>query len=88
VLIAGLTNALPYPVALGSVGMPGCWLSTDIVATAPVLLGATGAGAYPFAVPSTITPGVRFYTQYAVLDLPANTFGFTTSNYVRVLAGL
>ncbi|MBL8755313.1 MAG: hypothetical protein JNK15_18580, partial [Planctomycetes bacterium] len=51
-------------------------------------LGATGNGAFPFAVPSTAVPGFRFYTQYAVLDLPANPFGFTSSNYLRVLAGL
>ncbi|MBL8756000.1 MAG: hypothetical protein JNK15_22080, partial [Planctomycetes bacterium] len=44
VLIAGLTNGAPYPVELGPIGMPGCWLGTDIVATAPVLLGATGNG--------------------------------------------
>ncbi|HEX6810648.1 MAG TPA: hypothetical protein VF384_03395 [Planctomycetota bacterium] len=31
--------------------------------------------------------GYRFFGQYAVLDLPANPFGFTTSNYLNVLTG-
>jgi hypothetical protein len=40
----------------------------------------------PLAIPAGLS-GYRFFTQFAPLDLGANAFGFTTSNYLNVLTG-
>jgi hypothetical protein len=85
-LIAGTTNGFPFPFDLTSLGAPTCFAYTDLAFTSVVLLDPAGAGTFPLAIPSSLV-GFRFFTQYAVLDLPANQFGFTTSNYLNVLTG-
>jgi hypothetical protein len=86
VLIASTTNAAPFPLDLGFLGMPGCRLYTDLTFLDVVLLDGAGAGSFPFPVPPGVF-GFLFYTQFACLDPAANAFGFTTSNYGRVLTG-
>ncbi len=83
---AGTTNAGPFPLELSFVGMPSCYAYTDLAATSALILDPTGAGSFPFPIPPTAI-GALFYGQYAVLDPAANVFGFTTSNYGRVLTG-
>jgi hypothetical protein len=86
IFVAGLTNAAPFPLPLAFVGAPGCHAYTDLAATAVVLLDGVGAGSHALAVPPGVL-GFRFFAQYAVLDLAANPFGFTTSNYLNALTG-
>jgi hypothetical protein len=86
VLIASTTNAAPFPLDLGFLGMPGCRLYTDLTFLDVVLLDGAGAGSFPFPVPPGVF-GFLFYTQFACLDPATNAFGFTTSNYGRVLTG-
>ena len=85
-LLAGTTNASPYPLDLSFLNAPGCFLYTDLVFTDIALLDAMGVGSYAIPAP-TSAAGFLFYTQYACLDPNANGFGFTTSNYGRVLMG-
>ena len=85
-LLAGTTNGVPFPFDLGTFGAPGCFAYTDLGLTALAVLDPTGAGTFPIAIPPALV-GFRFFAQYAVLDLPANAFGFTTSNYLNVHVG-
>ena len=86
VLIAGTTNAAPFPVDLSTINMPGCYSYTDLAWVGTVVLDAAGNGSYAFPV-TPLGVGTRFYTQYACLDLAANAFGFTASNYQHVFIG-
>jgi hypothetical protein len=85
-LAFGFTNAAPYPFDLGILGAPGCSAYSDLSVSAALLLDPTGAAALPLAIPAGLS-GFRFFTQFAPLDLGANAFGFTTSNYLNVLTG-
>ncbi|HEX5053403.1 MAG TPA: hypothetical protein VFZ65_16620 [Planctomycetota bacterium] len=85
-LLAGTTNAFPFPFELTPLSAPGCYAYTDLAFTSIVLLDPAGAGTVPLPIPPALV-GFLFYTQYACLDLAANPFGFTTSNYGRVLTG-
>jgi hypothetical protein len=85
-LVAGFTNAAPFPFDLGVVGAPGCSQFTDLGVTLVALTDPAGAASIPLAIPPAFV-GFRFFTQYAVLDPAANAFGFTTSNYLNVLTG-
>lgn len=85
-LVAGTTNGLPFPFELSSLNMPGCYAYTDLAFIDVALLDGAGAGSYPFVIPPSVI-GFLFYTQYACLDPAANLFGFTTTNYGRVLTG-
>jgi hypothetical protein len=83
---AGFSNAAPFPFELSIIGMPGCYAYTDLTVTAALFLDPLGAGSFALPIPASVV-GLLFYGQFAVLDPPANTFGFTTSNYGRVFTG-
>ncbi len=85
--IAGFTNSGPFPLELGFLGAPNCYAYTDLSVTAGVFLDPVGAGTFLLPIPAAAI-GVLLYGQYAVLDPLANPFGFTTSNYGRVLTGI
>ena len=72
---------------LSFLGAPNCYLFTDLSVTAAVLLDPAGAASFPVPVPPALV-GFLFYGQYAVLDPPANPFGFTASNAARIKIGL
>jgi hypothetical protein len=84
--IAGTTNGGPFPFDLSVLGAPGCFAYTDLGITNVVLLDGVGAGSVVLPIPAGAA-GVLLYAQYAVLDVPANAFGFTSSNYGRLHAG-
>jgi hypothetical protein len=83
---AGFSNQTPFPFDLGIIGMPGCYQYTDLTVSAAVFLDPFGAGSFALPIPPAAV-GLLFYAQFAVLDLPANAFGFTNSNYGRVHTG-
>ena len=85
-MFAGTISTTPFPLELSFLNMPGCLAYTDLVFTVAVPFDSAGAGSLPLAVPANAV-GFLFYTQYACLDLGANTFGFTTSNYGRIYTG-
>ncbi len=84
--IAGFTNGSPFPLDLGFLGAPGCFAYTDLSVASGVFLDPVGSGNFALPIPLSAV-GFLFYGQFAVLDPPANAFGFTTSNYGRVLTG-
>ncbi|MCK5945179.1 MAG: hypothetical protein KAI24_24530 [Planctomycetes bacterium] len=86
ILLLGTTNAAPFPIDLGSIGMPGCYSYTDLAWSDLVVCDAAGSATFSWQLP-TSGAGSRFYAQYACLDLGANALGFTMTNYGRVLAG-
>jgi len=85
-LFAGYMSTAPFPLDLSIINMPGCFAYTDLLWAAAVPLDSSGSASVPFAIPAN-AQGFLFYSQYACLDLGANTFGFTTSNYGRVYTG-
>jgi len=85
--LAGTTNAFPFPLELGFLGMPSCYAYTDLLVSSVIANDAVGAGSFTLAIPPTAFPGFLFYSQFACLDPAANAFGFTTSNYGRVFVG-
>ncbi|HEX6813879.1 MAG TPA: hypothetical protein VF384_19815 [Planctomycetota bacterium] len=84
---AGSTNAAPFPVELGFLGMPSCYVYTDLLVTNVVVHDGAGAGSFLLPIPVSAPPAFLLYGQFACLDLAANPFGFTTSNYGRILVG-
>jgi hypothetical protein len=86
-LVVGTTISAPFPVALGSIGMPNCTSYTDAAVVLPVLLDVAGAGAFAWTIPSAAPIGVVFYSQFVCLDAGANALGATTSNYGRAFVG-
>lgn len=85
----GFDTRPPYPVNLTSLGAPGCRQYFPVAFADVVLANAIGVGQRTIVVPSApATIGAILYTQYYVLDPPANALDLTTSNYARLLVGL
>lgn len=85
----GLLGVTPFPlpVDLTIIGMPGClaYASQDLIL--PAALGP-GFATISLSIPAaTALVGSVFYIQAAVLDPPANSFGFVVSNAAQVLIG-
>jgi hypothetical protein len=84
ILTVGFSNtssgAIPLPLDLGSLGMPGCFLLADPLATV-FLVGAGQSATWNWNVPSSpVFFALRFYNQAFVLDGPANAAGLVASN--------
>ncbi len=81
-------NGAPLPVELGPIGAPGCRIRINAVITDPAFTSLTGTSqvTLPFANdPSLI--GRQLFTQYLVVDAPANALGITFSNAIRTTIG-
>jgi len=75
-----MSNGLPLPMDLGSVGMPGCLLLIDPQAT-EFVVGSGNTATWTWQIPSAeIWFGTPFYQQVFVLDAAANPLGLTVSN--------
>lgn len=74
------------PFDLTGIGMTGCdaHIFGDVLLTS-ILNG--GQGTFVLPLSSSLPPGVTFWTQWFVLDLPANPFGLTGSNLGRFMTG-
>lgn len=73
-------GGIPLPLDLSFLGMAGCSLFVDPLATF-VMSGAGSTASWSWALPSSQNLfGVAFFMQAFPLDLAANPFGFTASN--------
>jgi hypothetical protein len=82
-----LSGALPLPFPLTVIGMTGCNLLADPLATG-VAAGAGTSAVWSIGVPlSTGLLGTVLYSQGFPLDLAANPFGFTATNGGRIKLG-
>lgn len=92
VMAVGFSNTassgLPLPLPLAGVGMTGCSLLVDPLATAGVA-GAGGSAVYNLPIPSDpLLFGYKVYFQSFPLDPFANAFGFTASHGGEATIGL
>lgn len=92
VLAVGFSNAssagLPLPLPLAGVGMTGCNLLVDPLATAGVA-GVGGSAVYNLPIPNNSQLfGFKVYFQSFPLDPFANAFGFTASHGGEATIGL
>lgn len=74
------------PLDLSPLGMTGC----DARVFGSVILTETingGSHQVPLPLPIGLPSGVRFWNQWFCLDLGANAFGLTASNFGRFLIG-
>jgi len=92
-LVLGLSDTssfgTPLPIDLGFLGAPGCaaYCSPDVV-MGPIALSPSGTASEPMAIPVACQlVGFRLYSQYLLLDLPANSLGLTASNAVAMRIG-
>lgn len=74
------------PLDLVLVGMPGCdaHVFGNVLVTRLI---SGGSHVESLAIPANLPPGVSFWNQWFVLDLPANQLGLTASNVGRFLCG-
>ncbi|MBL8751348.1 MAG: serine hydrolase [Planctomycetes bacterium] len=78
----------PLPADLAPIGAPGCILRTEPSLMLAAVTGGTGVARLPIVIgtdPATI--GTVWYSQFLVLDPPANAFGATLSNALRTRVG-
>ncbi len=78
----------PLPADLAPIGAPGCILRTEPSVMLAVVTSAQGIARLPIVIgtdPSTI--GTVWYSQFLILDPPANAFGATLSNALRTRVG-
>jgi hypothetical protein len=73
-------SALPVPVPLAVIGMPGCSAYIDPLFSAG-LITAGGTASLLFPIPSSLPlEGMHFFAQGIVLDPGANPASLTISN--------
>src|SRR5262249_35517990 len=81
-------GSVPRPLDLGVVGAPGCVLRIDAAVLEPGVTTASGVRSYLVAFPNTSSLiGAQLFSQYLLLDPPANAFDWTISNAVRTTLG-
>ena len=74
-----LLGSLPLPFELGGLGMPDCYLSTNILLAIPVP-AAAGSATLPLGIPNDPTlSGLRLLTEGAAVDLGANANSVITT---------
>jgi len=73
-------GAIPLPLALGAVGMPGCSLYVSGTLVLPAA-AAGGRGVLTLAIPGDqVLVGAPLYNQAFIADPSANPLGVTSSN--------
>lgn len=77
-------GGVPLPLSLTAVGAPGCFLNTNVIASALVMTGPTGSVEFGFTVPrfvfGRLLPG---YFQIGTMTT-ANTLGWQTSEWLEL----
>lgn len=85
----GFDSGPPYPLALGSFGMPGCSQYLDPSTTVGLVTNATGVATHTLNIPSVASlGGFVVFGQYYVSDAAANSAGIVSTNLGRVQLGL
>lgn len=81
-------NGFPLPLNLNIINAPNCFLRIDAQILQPVLGNAGGTAGYNVAFPNNPSLiGALLYSQFMVLDPPANGWGWTYSNAIRTTLG-
>ncbi len=91
VMIVGLSRTVsafgPLPLDVAPIGMPGCSARVSLDG-AEVMLGASNAATWTFAIPNTPALAcMQFFTQALVFDAPANPFGAVLSDAAAAVIG-
>lgn len=82
-------SGLPLPFELTLFGAPGCriYCSQDIVVQ--TFIDATGFGQFALTYPRDRSlAGATYYSQFLILDPPANQLDLILTNYLRLTIGL
>ncbi len=89
VLNVGFSDlATGFPVDLGLIGAPTCFLWHEIIASVPFATGLTGSASLPLPIPANPNIiGTSMLASWVMLDPAANAIGVTTSDYARVKFG-
>jgi hypothetical protein len=75
----------PFPIDLGSIGLPGCRLYCSLDLMAPGVTDPSGNRTFPLAIPNDPgLVGARVFAQHFVLDAPGS---LQVSDYLRILIG-
>jgi len=81
-------SGVPLPVDLAPIGAPGCILRTDPSIMLAGLVSSSGILRTPIVIGTdTALIGAVWFSQFLVLDPPANAFGMTVSNALRTQIG-
>ncbi|MCA8943785.1 MAG: hypothetical protein KDB80_14575 [Planctomycetes bacterium] len=68
------------PVSLDALGLTGCVLEQNPVASFARLTGSTGAASFAYAIPNNpLLVGLQLHVQWSVLDPTANPLGLSLS---------
>ncbi len=87
--LIGFDNHLPFfPFDLGGFGATGCTLYHDITVAVGSFSDPVGTSTLTLGIPPIPSlAGLLLYASAMVVDPPANSAGFTTTNYGRALVG-
>lgn len=81
-------NGMRLPVDLAAVGAPNCLVRINATTFVLTVTSSTGSSLVSFWFPNNpALVGALLYSQFAVHDPPANTFGWTVSNAIRTTLG-
>lgn len=81
-------NGAPLPFDLAPIGAPGCRLRVNGVISEPRITNIAGAAVATIAFPNDPSLiGAQLFTQYLVVDAPANALGLTFSAAMRTTLG-
>ncbi|MBK8975457.1 MAG: hypothetical protein IPM29_05995 [Planctomycetes bacterium] len=82
-------NGIPLPLDLSFIGMPGCYLSHEILVSVGVFADPAGSASLSFTFGvAPVVAGVPIYTTIAVVDFGANAISVVHSNAMRVTLGV
>ena len=81
-------NGAPLPFDFAPLGAPGCRLRVNAVISEPRITNVAGAATVTIAFPNDPSLiGAQMFTQYLVVDAPANALGLTLSGAMRTILG-
>ncbi len=77
-------GTIPLPLDLGVLGAPSCFVWNDSIVTLQTSTNATGNASITLPIPVG-TAFTRLYATWFNVDIPANSFGLTTSSGGKLL---